>query len=167
MEIRELKEEEIGNFFELVKFLDYETVNRAYEPGERKDNLDKFSLEIKEKLKKGDIIIIAKEKEELVGYIEGERGKFKRNKHVIHFNIAVKLSYSGKGLGGRLISKLEEESFFRGIERIELTVFCDNINALKLYKKMGYTIEGTKINSFKIDGKPKNEFLMAKSLKRY
>lgn len=166
MEIRELKEEELEKFFELVKFLDFETNNRAYKPGEREDDFTKFSVDIKEKIKKGDLIIIAKNGEELIGYIEGERGKYERNKHVIHFNIAVKLNYSGKGLGGKLISKLEEESIKRGIERIELTVFCDNINALKLYKKMGYTIEGTKLSSFKVDGIYKNEFLMAKIIKK-
>ncbi|HPN38354.1 MAG TPA: GNAT family N-acetyltransferase [Melioribacteraceae bacterium] len=155
------------DFFDLLFFLDNETNNRAYEPGERDSSLEVFTNNMISKIEKGDIIILAKEGDELIGYIEGERGTFRRNRHVIHFNIAIKLLYTGKGVGAKLIKKFEKECENYNIERIELTVFCDNDNAVKLYKKMGYTIEGTKINSFKVNGIDKNEYLMAKSLKKH
>ena len=166
IEIRKLNKEDYRKFFETVNILDIETNNRAFEPGERNPSSEVFEAELLNKSKNGNIVIIATEAEEIIGYIEGERGNFRRNAHLIHFNIAIKLKYTGKGVGKLLITEFEKECLFNKIERIELTVFCDNVNAVKLYKKMGYCVEGTKINSFKIAGVSKNEYLMAKSLKK-
>jgi len=165
-EIRKLNKEDYKKFFETVNILDTETNNRAFEPGERNPSFDVFEAELSNKCNNGNIVIIATDKEEIIGYIEGERGKFRRNYHSIHFNIAIKLNYTGKGIGVLLIKEFEKECLESSIERIELTVFCDNFNAVKLYKIMGYWVEGTKINSFKIAGVSKNEYLMAKSLKK-
>jgi ribosomal protein S18 acetylase RimI-like enzyme len=164
MEIRKLTTNDLEDFFTLVNILDNETNNRAYEPGERDSDKEKFKREIIKKIEYGNIIIVAKDNNELIGYIEGERGSFRRNYHVIHFNIAIKLNYTGKGIGKKLIEEFEKECRKSKIERIELTVFCDNKNAVKLYKKMGYMIEGTKVNSFKVERMIKNEFLMSKIL---
>lgn len=47
-------------------------------------------------------------------------------------------SARGKGVGFRAIRFLEEEIKHQGLKRIELGVFEFNINAIKLYERMGY-----------------------------
>ena len=48
--------------------------------------------------------------------------------------------------------------------RLELTVFCENTPAVRLYRKMGFEIEGIRRNSMKLDGVYKDEYAMAKML---
>lgn len=43
-----------------------------------------------------------------------------------------------------------------------LTVMTHNSRAIALYKKMGFTIEGLKKHSMKVDGRYVDEYLMAK-----
>ncbi len=63
------------------------------------------------------------------------------------------------------MSKAEAWAQEVGISRLELTVVEHNEPALALYKKMGYTIEGTRMNSLFINGDYINEFYMGKYLK--
>ncbi|KHE69361.1 GNAT family N-acetyltransferase [Halobacillus sp. BBL2006] len=45
----------------------------------------------------------------------------------------------GKGVGAKAVKYLEKQIEQQGIKRIELGVFEFNLNAQKLYKKLGYT----------------------------
>jgi RimJ/RimL family protein N-acetyltransferase len=47
-------------------------------------------------------------------------------------------SARGKGIGAYAMEYLEEEIKQAGLKRIELGVFEFNINAIKLYERMGY-----------------------------
>jgi RimJ/RimL family protein N-acetyltransferase len=53
----------------------------------------------------------------------------------------------GQGIGYQALQYLEEEIKKQGIKRIELGVFEFNTNAIKLYKRLGYT-EIARINDF-------------------
>lgn len=50
------------------------------------------------------------------------------------------------------------------LHRLELTVIEHNEQAVHLYKKMGFEVEGVKRNSLLIDGQYVNELYMAKLL---
>ena len=50
------------------------------------------------------------------------------------------------------------------LHRLELTVIEYNEQAVHLYKKMGFEVEGVKRNSLLIDGQYVNELYMAKLL---
>lgn len=50
------------------------------------------------------------------------------------------------------------------IHRIELYVRSDNTNAISLYKKMGFVIEGTKVHQLKVKNRYFDELIMAKIL---
>ncbi|MFH0734312.1 MAG: GNAT family N-acetyltransferase [bacterium] len=162
--IRRIENKDIKAFYELVNYLDLETEFRAFEPGERKQNYLMFESEMRERIKSNYIIYICEYDEQQIGYIEGAIGQYNRNKHLIHFNIALKLGYTGLKIGEKLIIALEDESKKEGISRIELTVFTYNDKAVKLYKKLGYLIEGIKFNSFKINNNCIDEFLMSKNI---
>ncbi|RKO61454.1 hypothetical protein Cdeb_01403 [Caldibacillus debilis GB1] len=50
--------------------------------------------------------------------------------------------------------------------RPELTVIKDNEKAFNLYRKMGFVLEGEKVHSLIINGKPVNEYIYIRCRKR-
>ncbi len=161
--ITKINETDYLEYFKLVTELDKESDFRAYKPGERTNNYEVFKNELIKSLE-NSILLVCRIEDRLVGYIEGVLGAFDRNRHTIHFNIGILKGFTGRHLGFLLISQLEAESIKKGVKRIDLSVFTYNDNAIKLYKKMGYLIEGTKFNSFSIGNKIVDEFIMSKNL---
>lgn len=82
--------------------------------------------------------------------------------HVGYFGMAVLENYSGNGIATQLLRTLDGHAIKVGVTRIEATVRTENIKAVNLYKKCGYTIEGTRKSSTYIDGKFHDEFFIAK-----
>jgi len=161
--ITKINETDYLEYFNLATELDKESDFRAYKPGERTNSYELFKNDLIQNLK-NSILLICRIDGKIVGYIEGVIGSFNRNKHSIHFNIGILKAFTGRHLGELLISSLEAETIKIGIERIDLSVFTYNHNAIKLYKRIGYLIEGTKFNSFKVGEKKVDEFIMSKIL---
>ncbi len=85
-------------------------------------------------------------------------------KHTAKFGMYSRQSYWGQGIGKRLLALMEEHAVKCGISRIEALVRVENERGLKLYQSAGYQIEGTKKAAAIIDGKPRDEYLIAKLL---
>jgi ribosomal protein S18 acetylase RimI-like enzyme len=66
-----------------------------------------------------------------------------------------------QGIGERLIRQSLAAAQAFGLHRIELTVREDNSNAIALYKKVGFAIEGVQRNVVQLDGEYENLILMA------
>ncbi len=47
--------------------------------------------------------------------------------------------FRGKGLGNQLLSRALKHAKDIGLEKVELSVYTDNVAAIKLYKKLGFT----------------------------
>jgi len=70
------------------------------------------------------------------------------------------------GLGTAMLTKLVELTKKEGLHRIGLTVIADNKRAIRLYQKMGFTIEGVMKDSyFGEDRKYHDELVMGLILK--
>lgn len=69
--------------------------------------------------------------------------------------------YRGQGVGTKLLTATIEKSKQMGLEKIELNVYSNNLNAIKLYKKLGFTEEGMIKNYRKLDGKYFDSIIMA------
>jgi RimJ/RimL family protein N-acetyltransferase len=69
--------------------------------------------------------------------------------------------FRGQGLGTRLIRHTLDAARAAGMSRVELSVHENNANAIALYKKVGFVIEGLQRNANKIDGVYGNVILMA------
>ena len=74
-------------------------------------------------------------------------------------------AYRSQGVGTRLMALAIEASRASGLERVELAVFADNQRARRLYAKMGFTVESTRPRRAKMDGRYRDEVLMALVLK--
>lgn len=86
-----------------------------------------------------------------------------RAKHRANLGIMVHKDFQGKGVGHALMNKaLELGDRWLKLVRIELEVFCDNTQAVKLYESMGFKIEGTGKYAAIKDGKYCDVYFMAR-----
>ena len=69
--------------------------------------------------------------------------------------------FRGKGIGRRLMQRTIDAAFAFGLTRIELTVRENNVNAIALYKSLGFEIEGLHRNAVCIEGQYENLYSMA------
>lgn len=162
MIIRNIKLEDAENFLRMLLELDKETEYMMFEPSERINDVNIQRSRIKEMLTDRNLLLIAEENNEIVGFISVERGIPRRIKHVGYIVVGIRKDFRKQGIGTRFFEELEIWARQNNITRLELTVMCNNVVAKKLYEKMGFQIEGVKKNSMLVNGKYVDEFYMAK-----
>jgi RimJ/RimL family protein N-acetyltransferase len=69
--------------------------------------------------------------------------------------------FRGQGIGRQLLQRTIEAAFALSLTRIELTVREENLNAIALYKSLGFAIEGLHQKAVRIDGQYENLYSMA------
>jgi RimJ/RimL family protein N-acetyltransferase len=85
-------------------------------------------------------------------------------KHIAEFGMIVSADYWGQGIGHALLEIMEDFAKKIGISKVEAKVRVSNERGLSLYKKNGYTIEGTRKKAAFINGQFEDEFFIAKFL---
>lgn len=160
---RKIRLQDAPTYLSLSTRLDNETEFRAYEPGERPASVSVMENYISKLLSSdNNMIFLAFTGDVLCGYIEAIGGIYNRNRHSVHINLAVLREYSGIGVASLLFEDLFNWAREVKLHRIDLTVFTYNTQAINLYKKLGFETEGTKKDSFKINGTFVDELIMAK-----
>lgn len=89
----------------------------------------------------------------LVAVVEGKivgmaslapSGRSARRKHAVWIGLIVDEKWQSKGIGTALLKAvIDLADKWLDLSRLELTVFVDNEAAIKLYKKLGFVVEGT------------------------
>jgi RimJ/RimL family protein N-acetyltransferase len=69
--------------------------------------------------------------------------------------------FRNKGIGRELIQRTLAAARAFGFHRVELTVRENNANAIELYKKAGFEIEGLLRDAIQVEGAYENQILMA------
>lgn len=164
MIIRKVEVEDTEALLNMLKQLDCETKNMMYEPGERRTSIEEMKANITNINASNSLMLIAEDKETVVGFLSAERGFANRIKHSAYIVIGILKSYRGKKIGTNLLEELVNWALDNEITRLELTVLTHNEGAIRLYKDMGFKIEGLKEKSLIIDGKYFDEYYMAKLL---
>ena len=168
MNIRSITSEDVFGFFTMMCHLDEETEYMMYEPGERKEktkDLAPLRSTIEAAVSGGDLLLVAvTDSGEIVGYMWAERGDLNRVKHTAYIVIGIRKAYRGQGIGTEFFRRVDIWARNKGIVRLELTVECPNTDAIKLYQKQGFVIEGTRSKSMKVDGEFVDEYYMGKIL---
>ncbi|MNI30875.1 putative acetyltransferase YhhY [compost metagenome] len=136
--------------YEAEKDLPVEATRSRLEPGEGKFTLGGFT-----------------ERDELAGmvtFIRENRDKIshKGNVYAMYVSPAARKQELGRRLMTELITKAGQ---LAGMEIINLTVFSDNLPAIRLYASLGFVCYGTERNAVKLNGVYLNEDLMALALK--
>ena len=85
---------------------------------------------------------VAKDGGNIVGYISGISGKFLKVRGTAYLVMGVLASHRGRGIGTELLACAERFARTRGVHRMELEVFENNTNAVRLYEKLGFVAEG-------------------------
>src|SRR3989339_542925 len=92
---------------------------------------------------------------------------YQKNKNKKFFIIADD-DYRGRGVGKIAMDWLLDYGFYKlKLHKINLGVIADNVPAVKLYKKLGFKIEGTMIDEVRHKNKYYNFYSMALFEKNY
>ncbi|ABL79039.1 GCN5-related N-acetyltransferase [Thermofilum pendens Hrk 5] len=84
------------------------------------------------------IVLVAERGSEVLGFVIA----YKHRERAYVDSLAVDPAYRDLGIGGRLLSGLEELLAKRGVERIALSVKDSNLRALDFYLRRGYGVVG-------------------------
>ena len=159
MEIRRLIDTDAKAFYNCLKIIDSETDFMMFEPDERVWNEEKIVKNLKDE---NNLFLGAIEDEKIVGFLSAQRGAFRRIRHTAYVIIGIQKNYCNRKIGTKLFEMLDDWAIKNGIIRLELTVECENKLAIKLYEKMGFSIEGTKKKTMYVNGKYVDEYMMSK-----
>ena len=162
MNIRKIKMEDANSYLEMLLNLDKETKFMMFEPEERSNSIDIARRKIENTIKGDNLILVATEGTEIIGFLSVERGVPRRIRHTGYVVVGIREKYRGMGIGSKLFSELDKWARENNLTRLELTVVSSNIVAKHLYEKNGFEIEGIKRKSVLVDGKYLDEFYMAK-----
>ncbi len=163
-EILRIRRAKIGDskkFLDMLLKLDNETEYMLYEAGERPRDESRVKEIIRNSMEE-DLVLVVKDNKDIVGFISAQRGRLNRIRHSAYIVVGLRKAYRGKGIGTELFKKVDLWAKEEGITRLELTVMANNYIGKKLYKKMGFEVEGLKKKSMCINGEYVDEYCMAK-----
>ncbi|MET0959698.1 MAG: GNAT family N-acetyltransferase [Psychrobacillus psychrotolerans] len=110
------------------------------------------------------ILLLAIMNGQYAGYVQFIGGPAPRAVHRASVVIGVKQAFSKKGIASSLMLQGEKWAKGSGISKLELTVIKENTNAQKLYKKLGFELEGTRKNALVINDQFVDEYYMGKQI---
>jgi putative acetyltransferase len=93
---------------------------------------------------KTDLLLVAERDGKLVGSSGMHpAGPALRRRHVVGIGISVAADAQRQGVGSALMQAMcDYADRWMGVQRIELTVYVDNVGAIALYRKFGFETEG-------------------------
>ncbi|GGH74379.1 RimJ/RimL family protein N-acetyltransferase [Pullulanibacillus pueri] len=165
MDIREIKEEDARLYLELCQRLDEQSEFIIFEPGERYISVEEQQEHIRDVLsKKRSTLLVADHGNELIGFITIRGNDLKRIQHRATITLGVLEEFQGRGIGKQLMKAAEAWAVKQGIRRFELSVMSHNKQALWLYSRLDYSVEGIRRKSVVLDHEVVNEFYMSKMI---
>jgi len=106
--------------------------------------------------------IVAILDDKIVGTADVIREKGRRD-HVGHIGMCVHDDFHGRGIGSCLMAALTDTADnWLNLRRLELAVYVDNAPAIRLYKRFGFEIEGTRRAVAFRDGAFVDDYVMAR-----
>jgi ribosomal protein S18 acetylase RimI-like enzyme len=114
-------------------------------------------------------VLVAEADGRVVGYGKIEHPtELPASEHVWHLTgLAVDPAFEGRGAGRALMEALIEQARARGGTRMTLRVFAPNERAQRLYRRLGFELEGVLRGEFKVgDGELVDDLFMALELSR-
>lgn len=91
--------------------------------------------------------------DQVVGWADISRYQNARMAHRGSLGMGLISGYRGQGLGSRLLESALDHAKVSGLEKVELSVYSDNVAAIALYEKFGFTRVGLNRHFRKLDGR--------------
>jgi RimJ/RimL family protein N-acetyltransferase len=115
----------------------------------------------------GKIYLVLTVKNEVTGFISFNNWDTRRTAHTGLFSVYIKKKWRGVGIGKILVNGMLDWAKTNPLNRkISLFVFSTNRNAIALYKKLGFKLEGRCPNDMIIKGKYVDSIMMYKFTKK-
>ncbi|TAL38534.1 MAG: GNAT family N-acetyltransferase [Alphaproteobacteria bacterium] len=157
-DIRPIAEDHIAGFHAA---LDYVAREKKYLAFLEAPPLDKTSAFIRNNIREDYPQFVALAGGKVVGWCDVIPAKDRPiHAHTGVLGIGILPEFRGKGMGRALMTATIAKARTKGLTRIELTVRENNVNAIALYKKIGFETEGIKKNAVRIDGVYENICVM-------
>jgi RimJ/RimL family protein N-acetyltransferase len=157
-EIVQISQEYVESFHRALDFVARERRYLAFLEAPPLDDVKAFA---RSNIAKGYPQLIVLSAGEVVGWCDVVPKPRPVHAHVGGLGVALLPEFRGQGLGERLIRQALEAARAFGLHRVELTVREDNKNAIALYKKIGFEIEGLMRDAMKVDGVYESTYLMS------
>jgi RimJ/RimL family protein N-acetyltransferase len=144
--------------------IDAETENLDRESGEAFIDAPGFERLIEsDTVRPRNLFLIASVHEQIVGFLRCEGTNLKRLSHKIEIGVCVLKGFWGYGIGRNLLKESISWADSIGIQKIALNVLETNNRAIKLYKSLGFEIEGMlKKDKILSDGKYYDTIVMGR-----
>lgn len=165
MNIRRCELNDADNMLKMLLALDKETDYMMFEADERPKDINRVKDMINQSINGDDLLLIAVEDENIIGFLSAQRGIPRKIKHTAYIVIGIRKNFRGNGIGKKLFLELDLWAKENNVSRLELTVMCTNSIAKQLYEKDGFVVEGIKQNSIFMKGNYIDEYYMAKIYK--
>ncbi|MFC4306012.1 GNAT family N-acetyltransferase [Cohnella boryungensis] len=144
--------------------IDGETENLDREKGEAFiDPLGFEQMVTSDTDNKNHLFLVAEVQDRLVGFSRCEGNPLNRLSHKVEFGVGVLKDYWGYRIGKNLLKESIHWAASNDIKKMTLNVLETNENAIKLYEKMGFEIEGLLKKDKRLsDGKYYNTIIMGR-----
>lgn len=165
--IREIDSADAKNFINYRNTLAEETTYLRASKSELNLNLEEQNKTIRNFIDcNNQYSIIAELDGTLIGNLQFRGGNQQRTQHAGEFGISVLKDHWGNRIGYNLLSHLIEWAKDNNIiKKINLEVREDNRNAIVLYKKLGFELEGTIRKNFFAEGRYYDSHIMGITFK--
>ncbi|OAT85329.1 GNAT family acetyltransferase [Bacillus sp. MKU004] len=141
--IRSAKPEDAKMLSDVRLQIDGETENMDREKGEAYIDAEGFEEIIKtDSDSPVNLFLVAETNSRIAGYSRCEGKNLKRTSHRVEFGVGVLKEFWGHGIGKNLLQESILWADSNQLRKITLSVLETNENAIKLYKKLGFEVEG-------------------------
>jgi RimJ/RimL family protein N-acetyltransferase len=118
------------------------------------------------KEKKDYLLAVAEVNGKIVGVCYVHQGSSPKDSHVAELGLNVIKSFRKTGIGTAMMIYMIDWAKNRGARKLCLGVFSTNQQAINLYKKFNFRVEGTRKKQYKINGKYVDEVIMGRFLEQ-
>ncbi|MCB0246607.1 MAG: GNAT family N-acetyltransferase [Anaerolineae bacterium] len=124
-------------------------------------DLERSRSFVRANIQLGNPHYVAMDDERVVGWCDITRNKLEGFRHCGELGMGVLKEYRGQGIGERLARAALQQARVARLERVELVVYASNEPAIKLYEKLGFSVEGLHRRARKLDGRYDDVISMA------
>lgn len=163
LKLRHLEETDAEASLRYLEAVASETDYLSFGPGEFDTSVDQQAGYLRG-LQSGaaGLIVAAVVDGEIAGLASIRRTPRSRIRHVGELGVSVRMRFWGAGVAQPLCQYAFGEAVAIGVTKIELRVRQDNLRAIKLYRKLGFEIEGSPRSAFFAGGRFYDEYFMGK-----
>ena len=162
--IRPATEMDAKKLSEVRVQIDGETEHLDREKGEAYLNESDFKNLIKADTESiHNLFLVAEVDGRIIGFSRCEGNKLKRTAHQVEFGVCVLKEFWGHGVGTNLLKESINWADQSGLKKMTLKVLETNVQAIMLYKKYGFEVEGIlKKDKYLSDGNYYNTVVMGR-----